>query len=135
MWRSDKSLPQQVWDIRFWLDQHQRLRDRALFDLAIAKELKDEFDVLHAEGATRRRMMSLSTHDRLAGTPGMVHALEDFITYAIKHPGFAFMRKDAIARWALSRPDTPRNPPRTFDQQHAISAPPNDRFRGTRISI
>jgi integrase len=27
--------PQQVWAIRFWLAQHRRLRDRALFDLAI----------------------------------------------------------------------------------------------------
>jgi hypothetical protein len=27
--------PQQVWAIRFWLDRERRLRDRALFDLAI----------------------------------------------------------------------------------------------------
>jgi hypothetical protein len=27
--------PQQVWAVRFWLDREQRLRDRALFDLAI----------------------------------------------------------------------------------------------------
>lgn len=27
--------PQQVWAIRFWLDHQQRVRDRALFDLAI----------------------------------------------------------------------------------------------------
>ena len=27
--------PRQVWAIRFFLDQHRRLRDRALFDLAI----------------------------------------------------------------------------------------------------
>ncbi|WP_010183491.1 tyrosine-type recombinase/integrase [Sphingomonas sp. PAMC 26605] len=27
--------PQQVWAIRYWLDQHRRLRDRALFDFAI----------------------------------------------------------------------------------------------------
>ncbi len=26
---------QQVWAIRFWLDQHRRLRDRALFDFPI----------------------------------------------------------------------------------------------------
>jgi site-specific recombinase XerC len=30
---------QQVWAIRFWLDQHRRLRDRALFDFAIDSKL------------------------------------------------------------------------------------------------
>lgn len=29
--------PKEVWSIRFWLDQERRLRDRALFDLAIAR--------------------------------------------------------------------------------------------------
>lgn len=32
--------PQQVWNIRFWLDQPRRLRDRALFDFAIDSELR-----------------------------------------------------------------------------------------------
>jgi site-specific recombinase XerC len=31
---------QQVWAIRFWLDQHRRLRDRAPFDLAIDSKLR-----------------------------------------------------------------------------------------------
>ena len=32
--------PQQVWAIRFWLDREQRIRDRALFDLAIDSKLR-----------------------------------------------------------------------------------------------
>jgi site-specific recombinase XerC len=32
--------PQQVWAIRFWLDHECRLRDRALFDLAIDSKLR-----------------------------------------------------------------------------------------------
>jgi hypothetical protein len=32
--------PGQVWAIRFFLDQHQRLRDRVLFDLAIDSKLR-----------------------------------------------------------------------------------------------
>lgn len=32
--------PQQVWAIRFWLDQHQQFRDRALFDFAIDSKLR-----------------------------------------------------------------------------------------------
>jgi hypothetical protein len=31
---------QQVWAIRFWLDREGRLRDRALFDLAIDSKLR-----------------------------------------------------------------------------------------------
>jgi hypothetical protein len=31
---------QQVWAIRFWLDQERRLRDRAMFDLAIDSKLR-----------------------------------------------------------------------------------------------
>ena len=32
--------PQQVWAIRFWLDRERRMRDRALFDLAIDSKLR-----------------------------------------------------------------------------------------------
>ena len=32
--------PLQVWAIRFWLDQERRLRDRAMFDLAIDRKLR-----------------------------------------------------------------------------------------------
>lgn len=30
--------PQQVWAIRFWLDREQRVRDRAMFDIAIDRK-------------------------------------------------------------------------------------------------
>jgi hypothetical protein len=47
-WNSGRKLgakralkPQQVWAIRFWLDREGRVRDRALFDLAIDR-LKSE---------------------------------------------------------------------------------------------
>ena len=32
--------PQQVWALRFWLDREGRLRDRAMFDLAIDSKLR-----------------------------------------------------------------------------------------------
>jgi hypothetical protein len=32
--------PQQVWAIRFWLDRERRIRDRAMFDLAIDSKLR-----------------------------------------------------------------------------------------------
>lgn len=38
---SKRALKQkEVWAVRFWLDQEQRLRDRALFDLAIDSKLR-----------------------------------------------------------------------------------------------
>jgi hypothetical protein len=32
--------PKQIWEIRFYLNQHRRLRDRAMFDLAIDSKLR-----------------------------------------------------------------------------------------------
>jgi peptidoglycan/xylan/chitin deacetylase (PgdA/CDA1 family) len=71
------------------------------------QDLKDDFDVLYAEAASRRRMMSVSAHDRISGIPGRVKLLEDFIRYAQKQKGVVFMRKDEIAKWALSAPNVP----------------------------
>lgn len=67
-----------------------------------AGDLKREFDMLYAESAQRRRMMSVSAHDRIAGRPSRAKVLEEFIEYAQGHSGVAFMRKDEIARFALN---------------------------------
>lgn len=74
---------------------------------AFGQELKDEFDQLYLEAGGRRRMMSISTHDRIAGTPGRVKAIGEFLAYAKKHPGVVFVRKDQIAQWALSMKNVP----------------------------
>jgi peptidoglycan/xylan/chitin deacetylase (PgdA/CDA1 family) len=73
-----------------------------------ADDLKREFDALYAEAPYRRRMMSVSAHDRIAGRPSRAKVLEEFIVYAQSHPGVAFMRKDEIARFALESPLTVR---------------------------
>ncbi len=65
-------------------------------------ELKREFDQLYAEGKEKCRMMSLSMHDRIAGTPAVTNVVDEFIQYAKSHPGVAFMRKDEIAKHILS---------------------------------
>lgn len=75
---------------------------------AFAADLKADFDQLYAEAGRRRRMMSISTHDRIAGIPARVRALGAFIDYAQSHPGVVFMRKDAIARFAIQDAATPR---------------------------
>ncbi len=71
-------------------------------------DLQAEFDVLYAEAEHRRRMMSVSSHDRIGGQPAQLKAFERFVDYAQKHPGVVFMRKDQIAQWAMEQPDTPR---------------------------
>src|ERR1700688_3062786 len=73
-----------------------------------AGDLKAEFDMLYAESSKRRRMMSVSAHDRIAGRPSRAKVLEEFIVYAQSNPGVVFMRKDEIARFALSSPQTIR---------------------------
>jgi peptidoglycan/xylan/chitin deacetylase (PgdA/CDA1 family) len=85
-----------------------RYDNPALTVSAFAQELKDEFDTLYDEAERRRRMMSISCHDRISGQPAKVKAIGEFIVYAQTHPGVVFMRKDAIARFALAQADTPR---------------------------
>jgi len=75
---------------------------------AYAADLKREFDALYVESVHRRRMMSVSAHDRIAGRPSRTKVLEEFIQYAQGHQGVVFMRKDDIARFALNSPQTIR---------------------------
>ncbi|MCV9933591.1 polysaccharide deacetylase family protein [Flavobacterium sp. LS1R47] len=70
-------------------------------------QLKMEFDQLYEEGATKRRMMSISFHDRIGGTPAMVRAMDSFIKYTKTKKGVVFMRKDDIAKMVLNDPKTP----------------------------
>jgi peptidoglycan/xylan/chitin deacetylase (PgdA/CDA1 family) len=84
-----------------------RFDSPAMTSSGFLQELKDDFDLLYDESATRRRMMSISTHDRISGIPSRVKVIEEFIKYAQKRKGVAFMRKDQIAQWTLSAPDIP----------------------------
>lgn len=72
------------------------------------EQIKLDFDQLYEEGATRRRMMSISAHDRISGTPAMVRVWDEFLRYAKSHAGVAFMRKDDIAKYTRSSPLTLR---------------------------
>jgi peptidoglycan/xylan/chitin deacetylase (PgdA/CDA1 family) len=72
------------------------------------EQIKLDFDQLYEEGSTRRRMFSLSAHDRISGSPQMVRVWDQFLVYARSRPGVAFMRKDDIARYALQSPVTLR---------------------------
>ena len=65
------------------------------------EQIKMDFDQLYDEAAHRRRMMSVSAHDRISASPQMVRAWSEFLRYAKGQPGVAFLRKDEIARYAL----------------------------------
>jgi peptidoglycan/xylan/chitin deacetylase (PgdA/CDA1 family) len=65
------------------------------------EQIKMDFDQLYEEAGHRRRMMSVSAHDRISGSPQMVRAWDEFLRYAKGQPGVAFLRKDEIARYAL----------------------------------
>ncbi len=67
-----------------------------------AQQVRAEFDQLYKEGATRRRQMSISFHDRIGGTPQMVKVTYDLIRYMQQHEGVSFKRKDEIANIILS---------------------------------
>jgi peptidoglycan/xylan/chitin deacetylase (PgdA/CDA1 family) len=72
------------------------------------EQIKLDFDQLYEEAGHRRRMMSVSAHDRISGTPQMVRAWDEFLKYTKERPGVAFLRKDEIARYALQSPLTLR---------------------------
>jgi peptidoglycan/xylan/chitin deacetylase (PgdA/CDA1 family) len=72
------------------------------------EQIKLDFDQLYEEAGHRRRMMSVSAHDRISGTPQMVRAWDEFLRYAKGRRGVAFLRKDEIARYALRSPLTLR---------------------------
>lgn len=46
--------------------------------------MKLDLDQLYDEAGNRRRMMSVSAHDRISGSPQMVRAWDEFLTYAKK---------------------------------------------------
>jgi peptidoglycan/xylan/chitin deacetylase (PgdA/CDA1 family) len=72
------------------------------------EQIKMDFDQLYDEAAHRRRMMSVSAHDRISGSPQMVRAWDEFLRYAKEQAGVAFLRKDQIARYTLESPLTLR---------------------------
>jgi peptidoglycan/xylan/chitin deacetylase (PgdA/CDA1 family) len=90
-------------DIDFFANQRQSLA-------AYEAMLREEFLALYAEGARRRRMMSVPLHDYLAGRPAVSRSVDRFLTWARRQPGVWFARRDEIARHALESPLTPRSP-------------------------
>jgi hypothetical protein len=68
---------------------------------AFEQALRDEFDQLYAEAARRRRFMSVTAHDEVAGRAVRIPAYQRFIAYAKSHPGVTFARTGDLARAIL----------------------------------
>jgi len=58
-------------------------------------DLKAEFDMLYAESSKRRRMMSVSAHDRIAGRPSAPKSLKIYRLCA-EQSRSRFLRKAEI---------------------------------------
>ena len=55
-------------------------------------QIKLDFDQLYEEAGDRRRMMSVSAHDRISGSPQMVRVWNKFLIYAKSRTDVAFVR-------------------------------------------
>ncbi|MBT5456216.1 MAG: allantoinase PuuE [Rhodospirillaceae bacterium] len=67
--------------------------------------LRDSFDALYAEGETAPKMMSVGLHCRLAGRPGRIMALQQFLDHVAGHDKVWVCRRADIARhWAATQP-------------------------------
>ena len=67
--------------------------------------VRDAFDMLYREGASRPKMMSVGLHMRLIGHPARAVALERFLDHVTKHPDVWVARRIDIAKhWAITHP-------------------------------
>jgi OHCU decarboxylase len=67
--------------------------------------LKDSFDLLHAEGETAPKMLSIGLHCRLVGRPGRAAALARFMDYMQAHEhAWVATRLDIARHWVKHHP-------------------------------
>jgi peptidoglycan/xylan/chitin deacetylase (PgdA/CDA1 family) len=88
------------------------LNDIASFDFPgfspgdYSRQMFDEFDQLYAEGRGRRRLMVIALHERLSGRPSRVRILDRIFRHLHERDDVWWARKNEIADWALSHPDS-----------------------------
>lgn len=64
-----------------------------------AQKIRDEFDVLYAEGAEHGRVMNIAVHPFIMGQPHRIQALSDALTYIASHPKVWFAKGSDIVDW------------------------------------
>jgi peptidoglycan/xylan/chitin deacetylase (PgdA/CDA1 family) len=70
---------------------------------AFTAMLRDSFDILYAEGATRPRMMSVGMHARVLGHPARIGAMSRFLDHVGAHADVWICRREDIARHWIDR--------------------------------
>jgi peptidoglycan/xylan/chitin deacetylase (PgdA/CDA1 family) len=73
---------------------------------------KRHLDFLWEEGETQPKLMSIGLHPRFIGQPSRMHALREFLEYALGKERVWFARRIDIARWWLEHHEA-FQPPRT----------------------
>ena len=86
----------EVNDTKFWRGGMVNPKD--FYDTA-----HNTLELLHSEGATNPKMMSVGLHCRIAGRPARAVALKNFLEYACSLPGVWFARRTDNARWWLEK--------------------------------
>ena len=86
----------EVNDTKFWRGGMVNPKD--FYDTA-----RNTLELLHSEGATNPKMMSVGLHCRITGRPARAVALKNFLEYACNLPGVWFARRTDIARWWLEK--------------------------------
>lgn len=63
--------------------------------------IKEQFDVLYAEGEASGCLMNLGLHPHVVGHPYRVRAIREFLEYAKGHDGVWWATRQEIAEWYL----------------------------------
>jgi peptidoglycan/xylan/chitin deacetylase (PgdA/CDA1 family) len=63
--------------------------------------VKDQFDTLYAEGERAGRVMCISLHPFLIGSPHRIRYLDDALRYVLSHQGVWVATADEIADWYI----------------------------------
>ncbi|MEI7784175.1 MAG: polysaccharide deacetylase family protein [Betaproteobacteria bacterium] len=75
---------------------------------AFARKIRDEFDVLYAEGAEHGRVMNIAVHPFIMGQPHRIDALEQALQYIRSHDGVWFATGAQIVDWYRQQQDKDR---------------------------
>ena len=90
-------------DIPIYLIQHHRSPE--LFERA-----RDQFDTLYREGADSARIMCISTHPYITGTPHRIKYYDMIFEYVRRFEGVVFMTGSEILDWYNSATAERRSP-------------------------
>ena len=70
---------------------------------AFAQKIRDEFEVLYAEGETHARVMNIAVHPFIMGQPHRIDALEQVLTELANRPGVWFAKGSEIVDWYIQQ--------------------------------